>query len=245
MMFHYQDININYVFKNNNSSKTLVFLHGWGQNIEMMEPIAKPFYNEFNILIIDLPGFGKSEEPKTVWSLTDYANMVNALINDLKCQNITLIGHSFGGKISIVYASLYKISKLILIASPYKVSKKKVSLKVKILKKMAKISIFKKWAEETKKKMGSLDYRNATPKMRDILVKHVNTDTTDNLKLIKCPTIILWGTNDTTISIDNAYEIENLISDSAVIPFIGKSHFVYLEDLNKTIEIIKSFVKGE
>ena len=119
-MFVYQDIHIHYKFIDNNSEKTLLFLHGWGQNIEMMEPIAKPFMNEYNVLILDLPGFGKSSEPKTVWSLEDYATMVNAFVKKFKLNHLILIGHSFGGKIAILYASLYKVEKLILLASPYK-----------------------------------------------------------------------------------------------------------------------------
>ncbi len=242
-MFQYRNIKINYVFINNNSFKTLIFLHGWGQNIEMMEPIAKPFYEQYNVLIIDLPGFGKSNEPKEVWSLEDYAIMVHALVWSLKLQDVALIGHSFGGKISIIYASLYHVTQLVLIASPYKVARKKISFKVKVLKLLAKIPILKNWALKTKQKMGSVDYRNATPKMRDILVKHVNTDTTENLKKIKAPTIILWGTNDSAVGIENAYEIESLIKDAAVIPFIGRTHYVYLEELNRTVEIIKSFIR--
>lgn len=242
-MFLYQKIKINYIFKNNNSSKTLIYLHGWGQNIEMMEPIAKPFMNTENILILDLPGFGESEEPKSVWSLKDYANMLHTLVNKLKIKNPILIGHSFGGKVAIVYASMYETQKLVLMGSPYKASNEKVSLKVKLLKKIAKIPGLKKWANKLKRNMGSTDYRNATPMMRNILVKHVNTDTTENCKNIKCPTIIIWGSNDTAVKIDNAYEIKKLIEDSAVIVYDCKTHYAYLEDLNKTIRILDSFIK--
>ncbi len=68
-MFLYDDININYSINGDKNKDGLVFLHGWGQNIEMMEPIAKPFYDSNYCLIIDLPGFGKSEEPKKMWEL--------------------------------------------------------------------------------------------------------------------------------------------------------------------------------
>ena len=43
MQKKYNNININYSFYENKSNKSLIFLHGWGQNIEMMMPIAKPF----------------------------------------------------------------------------------------------------------------------------------------------------------------------------------------------------------
>ena len=130
----YKDIKINYEFYNNDSNVNLIFLHGWGQNIQMMQPIAKPFIKRNNILIIDLPGFGSSEEPKEVWTIYDYADMVNDFVTELKLKNPILVGHSFGGKISLCYATKYKTEKLVLLASPYKKKIQKVSLKLKTLK---------------------------------------------------------------------------------------------------------------
>ena len=109
----YKDTSINYVFYDNKSKTNLIYLHGWGQNIEMMLPIAKPFVDKCNVLIIDLPGFGLSSEPKEAWTLYDYADMVNSFVKELKLDNPILIGHSFGGKISLCYALKYKVKKLV------------------------------------------------------------------------------------------------------------------------------------
>lgn len=241
-MFTYKDIKINYEYVDNKKENTLIFLHGWGQNIQMMLPIAKPFVKDNNVLVIDLPGHGKTKEPSYAWELDVFVDMLHELVKFLKIKKPILIGHSFGGKISIIYASKYEVKKLVLLSSPYKVHIKKQPLKVRVLKKMAKMPGLKSIADKVKKHIGSTDYKNATPLMRDILVKHVNTDTTENCKKITVPTIIIWGTNDTTETIDNAYEIEKLIKDSAVIPYEGLSHFAYLEDKQKTINIIKSFI---
>ncbi len=241
-MFHYKDISIHYTYTNNNYDKQIVYLHGWGQNIEMMEPIAKPFQENVDTLILDLPGFGKSGEPKSAWSLEDYADMVHALLEKLKINSPILVGHSFGGKVSIVYASKYKCEKLILLASPYKVAIPRVSFKVRVLKTLAKMPLLKNIANKMKKNMGSIDYKNASPKMRAILVKHINTDVSENCKRITCPTLIIWGTNDTAVPLQDAYEIEKLIENSAVIEYPGRTHYAYLEDLHKTIQVMKSFI---
>ena len=79
--------------------------------------------------------------------------------------------------------------------------------------------------------------------MRDILVKHVNTDITEDIKKITCPTIIIWGTQDNQVNIENAYLLNQMIKDSAVIEYENATHYAYLEDLNKTIKIIKAFIK--
>ena len=241
-MFTYDDININYEYIDNKKDNTLVFLHGWGQNIQMMLPIANSFTKDNNVLVIDLPGHGKTKEPSYAWELDKFVDMLHELFKSLKIKDPILVGHSFGGKLSIIYASKYKVKKLVLLSSPYKGEYKKVPFKVKVLKKLAKVPGLKGMANYFKKHMGSTDYKNASPLMRDILVKHVNTNVTENLEKITVPTIIIWGTNDTTVSINQAYEMEKILKDAAVIPYEGKTHFAYLEDKQKTINIIRSFI---
>ena len=241
-MFKYKDININYIRYGNIEKQSVVLLHGWGQNIEMMKPVGDSLTDN-DVIIIDLPGHGKSEEPKEVWELNDFVEMIHELLKTLNIQNTILIGHSFGGKLSLLYASMYPVKKLILFGSPFKVKKNPNSLKVKTLKKLKTLPGLKNIAEIMKKHMGSTDYRNASPMMRDILVKHVNTDITENVKKITCPTIIIWGTNDAAVPITDAYDLEKLIKDSAVIPYEGCTHYAYLERLGQTNSIIKNFIK--
>ncbi len=238
----YKNLNINYVRYGNKKNDTVVLLHGWGQNIQMMKPIGDNLKDK-DVIIIDLPGHGKSDEPKEVWLLDDFVEMIHELLLKEKVENPTLIGHSFGGKISLIYASRYKVKKLVLFGSPFKVKKNPNSLKVKILKKIKSLPGMEKLAEKAKKHMGSTDYRNASPIMREILVKHVNTDITDLVKKIKCPTIIIWGTNDKAVNIADAYELESLIKDSAVIAYEGCTHYAYLERLVQTNNIINKFLE--
>ena len=237
------DVEINYLNYGNKDGKTVVLLHGWGQNIEMMKPVGDALQDDFNILIIDLPGFGKSSEPKTVWTLYDFAECLNELLTELKIVNPILIGHSFGGKISLVYASHYKCEKLVLFASPFKQEIKKLSLKTKILKTAKKIPGTEKLADFAKKHVGSTDYKNASKTMRDILVEHVNCDLTDEVKKIKAPTLIVWGTNDEAFDYNNAYELEKLIDNAGVVIYENCTHYAYLENLKQTINVLNSFLR--
>ena len=238
-----KNINLNYVRYGNNDKDTIVLLHGWGQNIEMMKPIGDNLKNDFDIVIIDLPGHGISDEPDYVWSLYDFADAVHELLVELKINNPIMIGHSFGGKISLIYASKYKTKKLVLFGSPYKPEIEKISFKTKVMKKMAKMPILKNFAEIAKKHMGSTDYRNASEMMRKILVAHVNLDITEDIKKIKCSTLLIWGTNDTAVPLERAYEIESLILDAGVVEYEGCTHYAYLERLNQTINVLNSFLK--
>lgn len=240
-MFEYKSVKINYERIGNKKGEPLVLLHGWGQNIQMMKIIGEK-YPKNDVIIIDFPGHGKSEEPKDIWTLEDFTNMVYELLKSLKITNPILIGHSFGGKVALIYASKYQTKKLVLFGSPFKIKKNPKSLKVKILKTLKKIPGTEKLAELAKKYMGSEDYRKASPIMRDILVKHVNTDITEEVKKITCPTIIIWGDKDEAVPIEDAYELSSYIKDSAVIKYEGCTHYAYLERLGQTISIIDSFI---
>jgi len=235
------DVNLNYTFSNISSDTTMVLLHGWGQNIEMMEPIGNKYKEKFNILIIDLPGFGKSEEPPYSWTIYDYVECIKKLIDYLKLSKIILIGHSFGGRLSLIYSSIYKVDKLVCLASPYCKEIKKLPLKTRIYKVIKKIPGLSWLANIMKNIIGSTDYKNSSEIMRGVLVQSINVEMVEDVKKIKCPTLLVWGTNDTAVPINRAYELEKLIKDSAVIKYEGATHYAYLERLNHLITVLDSF----
>lgn len=238
-----KDVDINYI-DYGEGKNTIVLLHGWGQNIEMMKPVGDKLQKNNRIIIVDLPGFGETEEPKDIWTMYDYADCIKEFLDNLNIDNPIMVGHSFGGKISLIYASKYKTEKLILFGSPFKKEIKKLSMKTRILKKLKTVPIINNLEGFAKKHIGSRDYKNASEFMRKILVEHVNLDITEEVKKIKCPTLIIWGTNDAEVPIEEAYELETLISDSAVIPYEGCTHYAYLENLGQTVNVIKSFIGG-
>lgn len=242
-MYKYKGIEINYKEYGKKDGEAIVYLHGWGQNIQMMEPIANPFEKSHHLVILDLPGFGASEEPKEAWTLDDYVDMIHELLKSLNIDNPNLIGHSFGGKLSLLYSTKYKTRRIVLLASPYKVKMNPESTKLKLLKKIKKIPILGLFADFAKKFMGSTDYKNASPRMREILVKHVNTDLTDKLDKVNCPALLIWGTADAAVPYEDAVELEKLIKDAGLVTYEGATHYAYLERLRQTINVLKSFIK--
>ena len=237
------DLNINYYYKNNNKEVTILLLHGWGQNIEMMKPISDRYESFYNILILDLPGFGKSDEPKFSWSVYEYVTFLKKFIDSFDIKKIILIGHSFGGRLALIYSSIFNVEKLVCLASPYCKELTKLPLKTKIYKKLKKI-VFLKWvANIMKNYVGSTDYKNASEIMRGVLVKSINIDMVNDVKKIKTSTLLVWGTEDTAVPIKRAYELEKLIKDSGVVKFEGATHYAYLERINDLTRVLDSFFK--
>lgn len=234
-------VNINYITYGNEDGLDVILLHGWGQNINMMKPIGDNLKKDYHITIIDLPGFGSSSEPETTYTVYDYAKLLNKFLKELNINKPILVGHSFGGKISLVYSSMYDVVKLVVFGSPFTKEITKLSMKTKALKTLKKVPILNKFENTIKKYVGSTDYRNSTPMMRSILTDTVNRDIKEDVKKIKCPTLIVWGSNDEAVSLERAYELEKLISNAGVVVYEGNTHYAYLERLNQTVNVLKSF----
>mgnify|MGYP004672486305 CR=1 FL=1 len=60
----------------------------------------------------------------------------------------------------------------------------------------------------------------------------------------KTYTLIVWGDLDAAVPLEDAYTLEGLIKDAAVIVYEGCTHYAYLENLGQTISIIGSFVRS-
>ena len=154
MTINIKNMDINYI--QYGKGKDIVLLHGWGQNIEMMNPIGKRLEDNFRITVLDLPGHGASSEPLAAITIYDYCEILREFLEKLEIKNPILIGHSFGGRIAIIYASNYKTEKLVLLGAPCIRKKEKMSLKVKTLKTLKKI--VKKFNEKIFPKMKLLQH---------------------------------------------------------------------------------------
>ena len=235
-------VHLHYVQYGKEGGTEIVLLHGWGQNIEMMKPLGDLLSDRYHITILDLPGFGNSSEPPSVWKLSDYVSMLEKFISSLSIEKPILMGHSFGGRVAIQYSSNHNIKKLVLFGSPCIRKNKELPLSVKILKSIKKLPGMNTFGEYMKKYIGSRDYKAASPKMRQILVETVNEDLSSYAKQIEEPTLLIWGDHDTEEPVENAKELETIMPDAGLVVLPG-SHFAYLENLQQVVRILKKFME--
>ena len=111
------NININYEV--HGEGKDVLVLHGWGAEIGAIRPIANTLSGNFRVWLVDLPGFGESDLPPESWDVYSYADFVKKLADALEITDPILIGHSFGGRLSIILAAkkLLNPPKIILVDS--------------------------------------------------------------------------------------------------------------------------------
>ena len=217
----------------------VVLLHGWGQNIEMMRFISQNLHNA-RVTLLDFPGFGKSEEPDEPMNVGEYADWLKKLLDLLSVENPVLVGHSFGGRVAIKYAVKYPTRKVVLLASPI-IRAKHNKPKEKIYKIVKKTP----FGEYFRKKWGSADYNNASPVMRQTMVKVVNEDLLEDAKKIEVPTIFLSGKLDEAVDPKlTAKAIDDMQKAGVDVALIEQNgnHFAYCQNPVQTCSTIDAFI---
>jgi pimeloyl-ACP methyl ester carboxylesterase len=192
-----------------------------------------------NVINIDQPGFGSSPPPPQPFSTDDYADCVGEIIQSLSLCSVTVVGHSFGGRIAILLATLCKeVKQLVLVSSAG--IKPRFSLKKKI--RIWRYKRAKKKGKDTAK-YGSIDYLSLNGEMKETFVRVVNRHLDKELSKIHVPTLIVWGDEDKETPMYMAKKLKRKIEDSGLVVFHG-GHFAYLENNIKFNLIIKNFVLG-
>ena len=98
------------------SGKKLVFLHGLMGTSANWRKIVPTFEADYQILIYDQRGHGRSFQPKSGYKPEDFAEDLRRILDALGWKTINLVGHSMGGRNSMVFASLYpeRVEKLVI-----------------------------------------------------------------------------------------------------------------------------------
>lgn len=239
------DLNINFEHKGN-KGKDVILLHGWGQNTVMMDYIASFLANHFNVYNIDLPGFGKSDEPKEAMSVEDYVEFLREFILNNGIKNPILIGHSFGCRIALFYAYKYEVYKMVLTGAAGVKPKRGVDWYIKTYTyKTGKMLLkpFKGLSEKLQKNAGSEDYKNASTVMKGTLVKAVNFDITPYLKDIKPETLLVFGEKDEATPLYQGKIMEDKMPNAALVVFENDDHFAYFHQGDRFNRVLEAFLK--
>jgi len=245
-----ENLKINYITEG--TGQPVLVLHGWGASIETIMPIVNILKDTMKVYAIDLPGFGKSDIPNDVFGSFHYADIVKGFIDKMGIEKLSLVGHSYGGKLSIILSARYPeiIVKQVLIDSSGLIPRRtlKYHLKVKAFKIMKKVykSFFFWKDEEVKmeklyKKFGSDDYQNTSGIMRKIFVRVVNENLKPLLNDIQAPTLLIWGDKDEATPFYMAKIMEKEIEGSGLVVFEGAGHYSYLDEFNKFKRVLESF----
>lgn len=238
--------------------KVLVCLHGWGGSKESFTALRSALKGSgITMLTPDLPGFGKEPEPKKPWSVDDYADWVEKWIqkqmpNSKKQIPIFLLGHSHGGRIAIKLAtrkkSKFKIGHLFLCASAgirhSRHFKRIIGLTMAktggLFLKIPGLSLLQPLGKKLLYKLVRVhDYEQASPVMRETLIKVTREDLRPLLRKIQTPTDLFWGKQDRMTPFKDGLIMERSIQDASLHAFDGVRHGVHREKAKQIAKVIK------
>lgn len=244
------DISLNFKYKKNKYNKnSILILHGWWGSsdswVEVWDILYKAWYN---VIIPDLPGFWWTILEK-VFTIDDYAKIIEKLVNILNLKNFILLWHSNGWAISIRLINRWNINpeKLILNNSAWIRQKTTISLKRLIIKYLTfpfKIFKFIPWYKEIRalfyRVIWAHDYINSEHNkfLNETFKNMINTDLKDELSNIKVNTLIIWWENDAYTPVLDGYLMNKKIKDSKLIILDNERHGIHLQNPKRLVKTI-------
>jgi pimeloyl-ACP methyl ester carboxylesterase len=234
---------------------TILILHGWGGCSDSWDAVQRILTkNGYRVIAPDFPGFGKSVTPPSAWGIKDYADFVLKFIKETRLDNFFLLGHSFGGRISVRIAADHpeKIKGLILCDAAG--IKPKMGPKTFLIYWLAKagnaiftpkhLARFKDGARSFFYSfLRNKDYVRAKGTMKETIVRVLEEDLLPELPKIKTSTLIVWGQIDKMVPLKYGRIFNKKIANSelVIIPKIG--HSPHIEVPEKLSEIILAFLE--
>lgn len=264
----FDGLNINYdIFKIKGKKKFLVFIHGLGGDLACWNK-ERNFFHKKGIptIAIDLRGHGMSERPKSTkgYNLENFAKDIYAVIKKEKISNFILIGHCFGGMITILFHKLYpKLAKSYIListtAKPQKILKSFLNgneFIIELLTESLNFEILRKESSSPrnyKEFIGkgdwniyriSSDIKNTS--LRSWLLTLKNVSEFDGIKIIKSikkKVLIIEGKEDSVFNVDKAKKMNKLIKNSELVIIPHANHIIELNNPKSVEKEILKFIK--
>lgn len=232
--------------------KLVLLLHGWGDNLQGLHGLQNELSKKYQVLALDLPGFGATGAPKDVWGLDEYAHFVQATLKKLELkQPYALLGHSHGGAVAVrgLGQGILKADMVVLLA-PAGIRNKQAGRRI-LLTVLAKTgNLATLWMpEKHRKRLRASLYQAAgsdllvVPELEATFKKTVRQDVQADAANIKAPTLMIFGAEDQAVPVADAQTYHQLVKNSELHIIDGAGHFVHLDQPAKVLAYVKGFLK--
>jgi pimeloyl-ACP methyl ester carboxylesterase len=232
--------------------KLLVMLHGWGDSSAGLRALCADLSEQYDVIALDLPGFGGTAAPATAWGLDDYAQFVKEFLQKIGAGKIwAFVGHSNGGAMAIrglAHGEL-EAEKLVLLASAgvrnvYKGRNKLLRIMTKTGKLFAMplpASMKQKIRRKVYKTIGSdmLVAEHMQETFKRVVTEDVRTDA-GHLTL---PVLLVYGEDDESTPVWYGEQFHELMAVSTLEILPGAGHFVHLDRPHEVGRAVKEFLR--
>lgn len=243
------DLLVNYERKG--KGRTVILLHGWADSLIGLTPLFNDLSKDFDVISIDLPGFGASQTPDNAWGLEDYGNFLASFKSKIGIKNThALVGHSNGGAIAIkaLANNIVDAKKLVLLASSGIRGDQKGRLTVlKLVTGAAKIAAYP-LPSSTKNKLRRKLYSSigsdllAAENMSESFKKIVKEDLKPDAKKLSLPTLLIYGEEDDVTPVTYGETYHQLIDGSTLEVVGGAGHFLLIDKQETVVKLVRDFL---
>ncbi|MHB8394231.1 MAG: alpha/beta fold hydrolase [Candidatus Dormibacteria bacterium] len=237
------------------SDPAVVLLHGWGSSAASFLGLLRRSTSSRRLLALDLPGFGESPVGPGGWTTTRYADLVAAWTAAQLGVGYSLLGHSYGGAVSMRLAiGRPGPDRLLLCAAS--------GIRPPSDERGAKgVSVFRALragaralppplsttaVEWLSRHFGSADYRAAGPQLRPTLVAAVMEDLSEIAARIDIPTLLVWGAADSELPLNpHSQRLRQLIAPAELVTFENSGHFPFVDEADRFARVFDAFMDVE
>lgn len=261
--------NINIAYRETGHGRPVILVHGFASSSYTWLSLVKLLPSGMRYIALDLKGFGRSDKPRDKnYSAYDQAKILTEFINELDLDNMVIVGHSFGGIVSLISLISDNIRKrvaaLILIDSvayfnhiPDFIAKLRVPegrLGLKLFSPRALVvptlkEVFYDHSKITEEMVGVYAENLAMPDAKRSLLRSASQFISKDLihihekfRRINVPTLIISGGADRIIPVEESYALKRELPhvELKVIPECG--HSPQEECPQETATIISAFL---
>lgn len=230
------------------SGPCMLMLHGWGDSLHSFDSLAHRL-GGFRVVRLDMPGFGNSELPRGEWNVSNYSQFVKEFCEKIDIRPDFIVGHSFGGRVSIkgLASNVFSAKKLILIASAGVADRP--TLHNNFFMSMAKIGKLilkpfpRSWYLNLRRELYKVtggDYVSAGV-LSETFVNVINENLSHDASSITIPTMLIWGEDDIVTPLSEGKKLQKLIPNSDLKVFSESGHFVHQQKTDEVSTLIKQF----
>lgn len=242
----------------------LVFLHGWGMNATIWQPLVERLKDDFRVTCVDLPGHGESSY-ESAWQLDE---LIEALDKQLP-QQFYLVGWSLGGMIALKFSVLFpqRVNKLIMLAASAKFTQEYnwgfaqeagvLAAFKEAVSKSPKAALRRflllqtQGMQNTKtidKQMKLFINSNPLPKAESLkcgLEMLATLDVRAELQQARLPMLVLLGEHDQLVPAAVAKGSQKLNQQLSVAVIKGAAHLPFVSHIDETLAQIRGFCSNE
>ncbi len=206
----------------------LLYLPGGGLGAMAHGSILELLSQHYDVIAVDLPGFGQSSSPQKVWSLEDYALIISKFLDSLEIKEMFLSGISLGGGIALCLAKNSQIIKKMVIIDSAGITGKQSTIAFRynfyFKKPLYDIFLNRNFVGQIKAVKEFFINKWGRSKDWNVIIKTLEKclfEKLTELDKITIPVLILWGHRDELFPVQNAEDLVKQLPNAQTVIIRG------------------------